>query len=330
MAPTMIIKKRNQRSRVTKTSPKVLPFVEHIHELRRRLFIIAASVIGFSVAGYFIHKQLIQILLKPASAQEFIYTSPGGGINFVFQICIYFGIAASVPVIVYQLLGFIEPVIKYSSKKFLVRSGLFSIVLAATGTAFGYFVGLPSALHFLTNEFKFDQIEALLTIQEYMSFVMIYLVGSALLFQIPLIMTFINRIKPLKPSGLFKNERFVIVGAFIAAALITPTPDIFNQTLIAGPIIAIYQLGIILVWLQNRRPSAYRIAELLETDAKIQAQRLARLALAAEQKIERQAEQVAAESIKPLKPLARAELPVVRRAYFDDFRPRRRPGETSA
>ncbi|MBI1857091.1 twin-arginine translocase subunit TatC [Candidatus Saccharibacteria bacterium] len=278
---------RNQRKLSTKTSPKVLPFIEHIHELRRRLFIVAASVVGFSVVGYFINEQLIQILLKPAGNQQFIYTSPGGAINFIFQICIYFGVAASIPIIVSQLLGFIEPVLRNSSKKFLVLNGLFSIILAASGMTFGYFVGLPAAMHFLTSQFTVSRIEALLTIQEYMSFVTIYLVGSALLFQIPLIMTTINRIKPLKPSGLFKIERFVIVGAFVLAAIITPTPDVFNQLLVAGPIIAIYHLGILLIWLQNRQTSSTRIMKLLENDAKVQAERLAHIATLGSPKIVR-------------------------------------------
>lgn len=306
----MIRKKKRQPSRSLKTQPKVLPFVEHLHELRRRLFIVAVSVIGFSVVGYLIQDYLIRILLLPAKNQQFIYTSPGGGINFIFQISIYFGVALSVPIIVSQILSFVEPIIKYSSKRFLIRSGLFSVVLAAAGTAFGYFIGLPAALHFLSRQFTTSQIEALLTIQEYMSFVTIYLVGSALLFQIPLIMVFTNRIKPLKPRGLLKMERYVIVLAFIAAAVITPTPDIFNQLLIAGPIIAIYQFGILLVWLQNKRPSPYRLAEMLEDDARVQAERLARLVTATEQKLERKTGQV-----------ARSYVPAQRRLYID-VRPR--------
>lgn len=243
---------RKTAARTTGPADSKLPFIEHVYELRRRLFYVAVSVLVFSVVGYLIQKSLIGTLLKPAEGQQFIYTSPGGGINFIFQISIYFGLTVSVPLLVYQLLRYIEPLIEYKARRLLTRYAIASIFLAALGVVFGYVVGLPAALHFLAHQFTTRQIEALLTIQEYMSFVTIYLLGSALLFQIPLILSFINRIRPLKPSRLIRFERYWILIAFTAAAIITPTPDIFNQMLFAGPIIAVYQIGILLVYLQNR------------------------------------------------------------------------------
>lgn len=265
------------RKKLKKRPPKnelrsKLPFIEHVYELRRRLMYVALSIIAFGTIAYLCQQPVIKFLLAPAHGQQFIYTSPGGGINFLFQICTYAGILASIPVIMYQLLGFFEPLLNRHIKQFIVRSSFFSAALAICGLCFGYFIGLPAALHFLSNQFLNQQIQALFTLQEYMSFVTIYLVGSALLFQIPLIMLFINRIKPLKPQKLLGFERYVIVLAFIAAALITPTPDIMNQTIIAGPIIIIYQLGIVLVWGYNRRPN--RVAKLLKKDIALQAERL--------------------------------------------------------
>ncbi len=271
----------------TKTTPKhqalsgkdKLPFVEHLYELRRRLSYVALSLVLFGGIGYSIQQKLITVLLKPAAGQQFIYTSPGGGINFLFQICIYFGVVLSIPVIMYQLFRYMQPLIPKSARKFIVRSSIFSIFLACMGLCFGYFIGLPAALHFLAHQFTTDQVKPLFTIQEFMSFVSIYLIGSAALFQIPLVLMFINRITPLKPMKLLKIERYVVLGAFIAAAIITPTPDIFNQTIIAGPIIAVYQFGIVLVWLQNhRRPHERRRLE--KRDAVARAERLERRAQA--------------------------------------------------
>lgn len=256
---------------------KAKPFIEHLHEFRKRLFWVVGSLLAGSAVGYILQQSLIGWLLRPAHDQPFIYTSPGGGINFIFQISIYFGIALTIPVIVYQLLQYLAPLMRYTTKRFILRSSLFSVVLAACGLTFGYFVGLPASIEFLTHQFQNQQITALLTIQEYMSFVMIYLIGTAVLFQIPLIMLCINRIKPLKPSKLLKSERYVIVAAFIIAALITPTPDIFNQVLIAGPMIAIYQLGVILVAIQNRSHRVSKIAKLRDQDVVVQAKRQAQL-----------------------------------------------------
>lgn len=267
--------KKQTKNRVLNAQQKI-PFIEHLYELRRRMAYVAVSMVFFGVGAYFIQQQLIAALLRPASGQQFIYTSPGGGINFLFQICIYAGIIMSVPVMVMQLIKYFEPLISKRSKRFIIRCGIFSIVLAMFGVAFGYFIGLPSALHFLARQFTTEQIQPLFTIQEYMSFVSIYLIGSAILFQIPLIMLFINRITPLKPMKLFKAERFVVLAAFIIAAFITPTPDIFNQVIIAGPIIVVYQLGICLVWFTNHRPKSKR-RRLEERDAKLYAERQAKL-----------------------------------------------------
>jgi sec-independent protein translocase protein TatC len=241
------------------------------------LFYVALSVVFFGGVGYSIQQDLVSVLLKPAAGQQFIYTSPGGGINFLFQICIYFGVVLSIPIIMAQLFKYMEPLIPKHSRKFIIKASVFSVFLAVAGLCFGYFIGLPGALHFLANQFSTDSIKPLFTIQEYMSFVSIYLVGSAVLFQIPLILLFINRITPLKPMKLLKIERFVVLGAFVIAAFITPTPDIFNQCIIAGPIIGVYQLGIILVWLHNRRHPAERKL-LLKRDAELRAERLAKRA----------------------------------------------------
>jgi len=245
-----------------------------LYELRRRLVYITASVLIFSVLAYFVQQQIVAFLLKPSHGQQFIYTSPGGGINFLFSVCMYVGIAASIPVIVYHVLSFFTPLIRVRTRRLLVRYSLISGVLAVTGFCFGYFLGLPAALHFLSNQFTTHQISALFTLQEYMNFLMIYLLGSALLFQLPIILLFTNRIKPLSPRKLLGAERYVIVAAFIIAMIMTPTTDIFNQSLIAVPIILMYNFSVLLVWRTRHntgRPE--HLVELLERDQAVQASR---------------------------------------------------------
>ncbi len=253
-----------QKTRLSKTDK--IPFIEHVNELRRRLFYIVLSVALFATVGYFIQQQIVKFLLAPAKGQQFIYTTPGGGLNFLFQICLYFGIVLSIPVIIYQMLKYLEPLIETATKRMVISYSIFSGFLAIAGGAFGYFLGLPVALNFLSHQFTTSQIKPLITISEYMSFITIYLVGSALLFQIPLITSFTNRIKPLKPSKMLKLEKYVIVLAFIVAAIMTPTTDIFNQLIFAVPIILMYQLAVALVYFQNRhRPAQPPVQIVKET-----------------------------------------------------------------
>jgi sec-independent protein translocase protein TatC len=243
-------------------------------ELRKRLFYMALSIILWGVAAYFVQQQIVRILLKPAQHQQFIYTSVGGGIDFLFRVCIYTGIVFSIPVIVYQILKYVQPLIKKDAVRFITLGSMISGVLAIAGMIFGYFVGLPAALHFLLHQFTTDQIHPLLTIQSYMSFVTLYMLGSALLFQLPLILVLINRIKPLKPKKLFGYERWVILIAFLGGGIMNPSPRVQDQLMLAGPIILAYQIGILLVWLANRKSAPARVRdELREKDAEQQSLR---------------------------------------------------------
>jgi sec-independent protein translocase protein TatC len=266
-------KTNNRRTvppKLTRPNPAKLPFIEHAYELRRRLYYIGASIFIWGGAAYFIQQHVVSILLRPAHGERFIYTTPGGGIDFLFRICIYSGLIFSLPVIVYNALQFIAPLITRSSKHFILWGATASGALAVIGMLFGYFIGLPTALHFLTHQFATVQIKPLVTIQSYLQFVIVYMVGSAMLFQLPLLLIFINRVKPLKPKKLLHYERWVILTAFILSGLMNPTPNMLSQLLIAGPFILMYQFGIVLIALLNRGNKTYA---LYEHDLAVQANR---------------------------------------------------------
>lgn len=128
-----------------------------------------------------------------------------------------------------------------------------SYALACLGMAFAYFVSLPASLHFLTTFGDSGDIHALITANEYFNFVLTYVAGFAILFQVPLIITFTNRVTPLPPKKLLGATRYVIVLSFIVAAIITPTPDPMNQAIMAGPIILLYLLSVCIVTLHPKR-----------------------------------------------------------------------------
>lgn len=232
-------------------SDQPLPtFLDHVHELRRRLFWIIGTVLVTSSVSYSFLGGIIDVLTHPLGNERLVYLTPGGGLSFSIKLCAYAGLLVAVPLIMYHLYRFLEPLMGKWRKSAIFYLG-FSSFLAAAGVLFAYFISLPAALHFLTG-FNVQHIEAMLTGDAYLSFVITYLLGAALLFQIPLLLLIINTMTPLKPSKLMKLQRYVIVGAFILGAIISPTPDIMNQAFLAVPIIAMYQLGVGLVWLQNR------------------------------------------------------------------------------
>lgn len=235
--------------KTTTVNPK-RPFSSHVLELRSRFFWCLLLLIIGSVAGYLLQDRLLKFLLSPLN-QPLYYTSPAGGFNFTLELSIFFGFVISLPFFVFQVLRFVEPAVSSKTRFSVIFLLLSTCFLMVLGMLFAYFVSLPAALHFL-SKFSSSEVKSLISTSEYFSFVTRYLLGFGLLFQLPLIMVFINKIYRLEFKKLMSFQRWVILIAFIVAAILTPTPDFLNQTIMAVPIILLYQLSVLLVWVINR------------------------------------------------------------------------------
>ena len=232
--------------------PALKSFADHLGELRGRLAWVALVLIVASALAYYVREQLVSVILSPIGKQQLVYLTPAGGFAFIFQVTLYAGMLVTAPVAIYHLYKFVAPALPGHVRQRSIGVVLSSTLLMVAGVTFGYFVAIPAALHFLTT-FAGDFVQPNLTADSYLSFVVAYLLGLGLMFQLPLLLVFWNWVQPFKPGGLLNTQRYVLVGGFIAAAMITPTPDVLNQCLIAVPIIGIYQLGVIAVFIMNRR-----------------------------------------------------------------------------
>lgn len=229
-------------------------FVEHVNELRVRFAWATLAVVGASVLAYVFHPYLTAVIQKPFG-QTLYFTSPVGGLNFLIKLSVTFGLIVALPVLLFQVAQFFAPILERMHKRSLAKYVIWSIVLAYGGVVFAYFVSLPSALHFLTS-FSTENITALITANEYYDFVLAYLLGFAVLFQIPLIVLFVNKIKPLTPGGMMGAQRYIVLASFVVAAILTPTPDPVNQTIMALPAVLLYQVAVFLVWRVNAADSS--------------------------------------------------------------------------
>jgi sec-independent protein translocase protein TatC len=249
--PSAVDQKLSQSSKqpVTEQSQTITTFYDHLIELRKRLFWCAVVVGIGSIIGYYFNQKIISFLARPLN-QPLYYTSPAGGFNAVFQISLMFGILLSTPFLVYQLVKFIEPAISKQSRNFVLISSFSSFGLMLLGVMFAYFVSLPAALSFL-SKFGSGEIKSLISTKDYFNFILIYIGGFGLLFQLPLVILSANWAHKIKARKLLKYIRYVILISFIAAAIITPTPDPFNQTIMALPIILLYLISVVLVWIVN-------------------------------------------------------------------------------
>lgn len=245
-------------------------FHDHLKELRTRAFVIVAIFIVASSVAYSYKDWLLTILMRPLGHEKLIYLTPAGGFSFIFQVTIYAGIIVTVPVLVYNIFRFISPVL---SKKRRINSAvivLSSLFLLASGVCFGYFYAIPAAMNFLIH-FADGFANATLTAESYLGFVMAYTAGLGLLFQLPLLLLFTHWIYPLKPKKLLSFERYMVLISFVAAAIISPTPDALNQTIIAAPILLMYQIGVVAICV-----SVYRRNKPAKKAAKVQAKALAK------------------------------------------------------
>lgn len=233
-------------------SAERMAFAEHISELRKRFMWVLLFVFIGGVIGYLLNDTLMRILQEPLH-DSLYYNNPGGAFSFIMKLCVVFGIIVALPMLSYQVFAFFGPIIATRTKRATVLYISMSVLLAALGILFAYFVSLPASLHFLTTFGQGSDIHALITANEYFNFVLAYVAGFAILFQVPLIITFTNRVTPLPPKKLLGGTRYVIVLSFIIAAIITPTPDPMNQAIMAVPIIALYLFSVAIVAFQPKR-----------------------------------------------------------------------------
>lgn len=240
------IQPRAQSVQTELKAPESKTFSDHIGELRKRAFFVALVFMAASSLAYNYRDLLVDVIMKPLGDEKLIYLTPGGGFNFIFQVTLYAGLIAAAPMLIYQLYGFIRPALPSRAQRSAGKVVIASFLLMLCGVAFGYFVAVPSALNFLST-FAGTDVAPNLTADSYLGFFLAYIAGLAVLFQLPLLLLFFHWIHPMTPGKLLKSEKFVILFAFVAAAIITPTPDVLNQSMIAVPLIAIYQLGVIVV-----------------------------------------------------------------------------------
>ncbi|MCB9813259.1 MAG: twin-arginine translocase subunit TatC [Pseudomonadales bacterium] len=247
----MKFQKKIPKTKSQKTNSST--FADHLSELQNRILIVFLIFVLGSLIGYLIHQDIFNLLIIPLN-QPIYYTSPAGGFEFTFQLSLFFGFLLSLPVFVYQTIRFVEPALPQKFPHLLSKILFASNILMLMGISFAYFVSLPAALYFL-NTYSTDQIKALISTSEYFSFITRYLMGFGIIFQLPLVLIAVNKVHKIAISSLFSKEKYVVLSAFIFAGILTPTPDIFNQLVMAIPIILLYQISILLVWIMQKKPS---------------------------------------------------------------------------
>ncbi|MBI3953166.1 MAG: twin-arginine translocase subunit TatC [Chloroflexi bacterium] len=238
-----------------------LSLVEHLAELRRRLIISLLAVAVTTALSFTFTRQIFDFLKRPAPPVQFIYTQPTELLSTYFKVAIISGLVLAMPIWLYQVVLFVAPGLNPTERRYvflLLPGALLSFI---AGAAFAYFVLFPPTFQFL---FTFGQeiAEPQIRIGAYVSLVANLMLWIGLVFELPLVMYFLGRIGVLSPERVKGIRRPAIVLAFVGAAVITPTADPITMTLVAVPIIALFEVGLLLArWGQRQRRIAQRRRE---------------------------------------------------------------------
>jgi sec-independent protein translocase protein TatC len=225
---------------------------DHIRELVVRLLV---SLAAMGIAGtvvFFFYEPILAFLSSPLGAPLY-YSNPAGSFSFVMKICLTGALVVTIPILIFNVIVFIKPAFEktLSMKRILITTAI-STFLAISGAAFAFYVTLPGSLKFFSG-FQVSGLHALISADSYLNFITNMIIMFVIVFQIPLIIIFIDHIKPLKPIDLLKKGKWVILGSLVLTIIQPFTYDLVTSLFIALPIIALYYLSVFAVVLQHAR-----------------------------------------------------------------------------
>jgi len=238
--------------------PEAKQFMQHTLELRKRLGWTVVCFLICTFAAFAFHNQIFSLLMEPA--EDFasapnnkpIYTELTEYLSAAFKVSLFAGIILSTPIIIYQAVMFASPGLNKKEKIYLWILIPSSLTLFLTGAAFGYWILLPPMIKFLLT-FGSDVASPFIKIGNYTNIMISLLFWMGLIFETPLIMFFLSKIGLVNYKMLRRYRRHTVVLAFVLGAIITPTIDPITQSLVAIPIILMYEAGIWLSWLATRK-----------------------------------------------------------------------------
>lgn len=243
-----------------------MPLTEHLFELRKRVIVPVISIFLVFIVTFYFSESIFNLLSFPLKSElkltftspyirviekasspfkSLVFLRPAEALWMHFKIALVAAFIISLPLIFYQLWRYVSPGLLPREKKFLLpflfsSSGLFII-----GVLFCFLIVLPFALSFLFG-YKTANLVPMIAVGHYVDFCLKFILAFGLVFELPLIIVFLTKFGFVSPQKLSKFRKYAFLLAFVAAAILTPTPDAFNQTLMAGPIIILYEVGILL------------------------------------------------------------------------------------
>jgi sec-independent protein translocase protein TatC len=228
------------------TSRGSMPFLEHLEELRWRLLKSFLTVVFASLAAFYFRVQIFTFLVVPLGTIKLHVTEVTGSFYAFLKVSLIVGILAATPVVFYQLWSFVSPGLYREEKGAVLPLVAVSTLLFLAGSSFCYYIVLPFSLKFLIG-FSGDMFSPIITVGSYLTFSGMLLMAFGFGFEIPVVGYFFGRVGVLSSSFMAKGRRYAVVLILVAAAILTPTPDVATQMMLAGPLYLLYEITIVIV-----------------------------------------------------------------------------------
>ena len=220
------------------------PLRDHLQEFRKRLIICLVVVAIAALACYNYVDDIIALLSGPAGKLYFM--NPSEGFFTYMEIALYAGILFTLPVLLYEVWAFVAPALWPEERRAVLVILPTAVVLFYVGLAFAYYLVIPAAVTFFMG-FATQTLQPMFSLESYLSFILALTLPFGFIFELPLIVVFLAKIGLVTGDFLKGKRKILIVIAFIFAAVVSPTTDIFTQTMIAVPLIVLYEISLFIV-----------------------------------------------------------------------------------
>lgn len=224
---------------------KVMSLVDHLNELRTRLFKIVFAIVVGSAVGYYFVPQLITALSGPLNGRELIFTSPGEAFFVYIKLALIVGVILAMPVILYQFWAFISPGLTPEERRLARPWVPVALVFFAVGVTVAWII-LPFAMGFLLG-FETPEVKAFITIDNYFGFVGTLFLAFGLTMEFPIVLVLLSKVGIISSRRLSSSRRFVILGIAVFSAVVTPGGDIVSPIVLGVVMYILFELSIVLV-----------------------------------------------------------------------------------
>jgi sec-independent protein translocase protein TatC len=241
-----------------------MSFFDHLTELRTRIvWSLVPAGVGLLISLYF--TTTVMRFLSGHLKTELVFTTPTEAFWTYMKVAMIMGLFIAMPIILWNVWAFVAPGLHKHERKYAAPFVIIGSLLFIGGGAFAMLVVVPFAISFLVSFGQDQGLKPMITISSYIDFILKFTLAFGVVFEMPVVITLLSMLGVVTPQFLSKNRKYAILINFVIAAILTPTPDIVNQSLMAGPLIVLYEVGIIcsrvVARRKARRPATEEVAK---------------------------------------------------------------------